>query len=253
MKLLKTVFVNGGLLLSIIFLFSFCNNSQRSKSENSTVDVTVEDEYWKQSLASDSLSWLENWIDDSARTDSAQYKYENGNLKFWTSEGSRERPKVTHKYRNWTTGQYFWRVYVPKMGMYNRASIGAFLYYDGDHELDFEIGSGRKEIRESVNAQEDEVVMYLTSQEFPAHQSIHPIKTDQWYDLSIRLTETEDGKYFLEWIVNDVIMDSVKLEYGPEIEFGIHCSLENIQFMGDVYATQDHYTLFNSVGYKKVD
>lgn len=138
------------------------------------------------------------------------------------------------------------------MGMYNRASVGAFLYRDGDHELDFEIGSGRKEIRDSVNAKDDEVVMYLTSQEFPAHQSIHPIKSERWYNLSIRLSETEDSKYFLEWLVDDKVVDSVKLEYGPEVQFGIHCSLENIQFMGDVYATQDHYCLFESVGFKPI-
>ncbi len=250
------VFLKRYRLLIVLFLFSFtsCNVGVKRANDNPISSATMEQsESWKSNLASDSLSWIENWLDNSARTDSFQYKYENGSLKFWTTKGSRERPKVTHKNRDWATGQYYWRVYIPKMGLYNMASVGAFLYHDGNHELDFEIGSGKKTVRDSVRAQDDEVVMYLTSQEFPPHQSIHPIKVERWYDLSIRLTETEDGKYFLEWIVNDVVIDSVTLEYGPEIKFGIHCSLENIQFIGDIYATQDHYTLFESVGYRSIE
>lgn len=256
MKQYCRVFLKRYRLLVVLFLFSFtsCSVGTKRTNDNPISPATMEQsDSWKSNLASDSLSWIENWLDDSARTDSLQYKHENGSLKFWTAKGSRERPKVTHKNRDWTTGQYYWRVYIPKMGLYNMASVGAFLYHDGNHELDFEIGSGKKTVRDSVRAQDDEVVMYLTSQEFPPHQSIHPIKVERWYDLSIRLTETEDGKYFLEWIVNDVVIDSVTLEYGPEIKFGIHCSLENIQFIGDIYATQDHYTLFESVGYRSIE
>ena len=36
------------------------------------------------------------------------------------------------------SGCYEWRIYVPKFGMNDRASIGAFLYFDDGHELDFE-------------------------------------------------------------------------------------------------------------------
>ncbi|WP_418892637.1 hypothetical protein [Limibacterium fermenti] len=250
---MKKIKFNSSISNLILFLFLFvsCISGGQTNREKTNTEQNEENE-WKTNLASDSVSWAENWIDDSSRTDSTQYKYENGSLRFWTEAESRQRPKITYKNRDFTTGQYFWRVYIPKMGMYERASVGAFLYHDGDHELDFEIGSGRKEVRESVNAQDDEVVMYLTSQEFPAHQSIHPIKTEQWYDLSMKLTETDDTKYFLEWFVNGDLIDSVKLEYGSEVQFGIHCSLENIQFMGDMYATQDHYCLFKSVGLKKL-
>lgn len=212
--------------------------------------MSNEELLWQSNLASDSISWASNWKDNSARTNSIQYRFENGCLRFWTDMGTRQRPKITHKNRDFTSGQYFWRVYVPKMGLYNYASIGAFLYRDGDHELDFEIGSGKKHIRDSVNAQPDEVVLYVTSQEFPAHQSIHPIKTERWYDLSMKLSETDDNKYYLEWFLDGKLLNEVKLEYGPEVKFGIHCSLENIDFIGDVCATQDHYCLFKSVGYK---
>lgn len=219
-----------------------CNDKEKLQIEES----------WETNLASDSLSWVENWIDDSSQTNTIQYKYENGSMRFWTDKGSKQRPKLTHKKRTFTIGQYFWRVYIPAMGMYNRVSVGAFLYRDDSHELDFEIGPGRKEIRDALKTKDDEVVMYLTSQEFPAHQSIHSIKTERWYNLSIRLTTTEDSKYLVEWLVDNKIIDSIKLGYGPEVQFGIHCSLENLQFMGDVYATQDHYCLFKSVGFKPI-
>lgn len=204
---------------------------------------------WEPNLASDSLSWNENWIDDSSRTDSAQYKYENGSMRFWTDKGSRQRPKLTHKTRTFKTGQYFWKVYIPAMGMNQRVSIGAFLYHDGDYEIDFEIGSGRQEKRIEYKARKDELLMYLTSQNYPSHQFIHPIKAEKWYDLSIKLDYTKDNKYHLSWYVNGYLLDSVKLNYGKEIPFGIHCSLENIDFIGDTYSTREHYVLFEKVGF----
>ena len=209
---------------------------------------------WVGNLASDAESWTENWIDDSSGTTSIQYKFENGSLRFWTEKGSKQRPKVMHKNRKiFTTGEYKWKVYIPKMGMYEKISVGAFLYHDGDHELDFEIGSGTKKNREKYQALDDEVLMYLTSQEFPSHQFIHPIKTEAWYDLTIRLTETEDKKYYLEWLVNGYLVDAVKLEYGKEIPFGIHCSLENLEFMGDSYSSREHYALFEKMGFESFD
>lgn len=205
---------------------------------------------WEANLAFDAASWARNWKDDSQRTNGKNlYRFENGSMRFWTEKGSRQRPKLTHRSRNFTFGYYHWRVYIPQMGRNERVSLGAFLYHDDSHELDFEIGSGKAAKRKEHKALDDELLMYLTSQDHPSHQFIHPIKVEKWYDLSMKLTETNDKKYYLEWFVNGNLVDAVKLHYGKEIPFGIHCSLENIDFIGDTYTTREHYALFEGVGF----
>ncbi|EFF57120.1 putative lipoprotein [Bacteroides xylanisolvens SD CC 2a] len=50
------------------------------------------------------------------------------------TNGDRFKVQTTTQFGS---GRYEWRIYVPKFGMNDRASIGAFLYFDDGHELDF--------------------------------------------------------------------------------------------------------------------
>lgn len=205
---------------------------------------------WDGNLGYDFESWKRNWTDASQATHGKTlYEFRDGNIRFWTEAGTGQRPKLKTVTQRYKTGVYSWRVYIPQMEMHKKVSIGAFLYYDDYHEVDFEIGQGKADVRSEYHAKADEVLMYLTSQGNPWHQSIHPIKSERWYDLSMSISETEDQQYLLVWLLDGKEIDRVKLEYGKEIPFGIYCSLENLEFMGDDYSSREHYVLFNKVGF----
>jgi hypothetical protein len=53
------------------------------------------------------------------------------------------------------------------MGVGDMASIGAFLYLDDTQELDFEVGYGRKNTRNELKAEPDDLIVYMTSQKNP--------------------------------------------------------------------------------------
>lgn len=207
---------------------------------------------WDGNLGSDFMSWKKNWEDASQNTDGKTlYEFRGGNLRFWTEAGTLQRPKLKTVKVNYGAGTYRWRVYVPEMGMNEKASVGAFLYHDDTHEVDFEIGSGTAKMRAEYGAKDDEALMFLTSQGNPWHQSIHPIKSECWYDLCMDISIGESKKYRLTWKLNGQEVDSVELGFGKEVSFGIYCSLENLEFMGDRLSTREHYTLFNKVGFVK--
>lgn len=78
-----------------------------------------------------------------------------------------DRIKVHLKDTTYTTGTYSWEIFIPKMKLYEACSIGAFLYSDDKHELDFEIGSGTKKKRTKLMAKKDDLVVYCSSQNNP--------------------------------------------------------------------------------------
>lgn len=215
--------------------------------ENDTIIYSPD---WEGNLASDLKSWMTGWTNASQATEgSVRYEFRDGNLRLWTDSGTYQRPKVRSNSENYRTGTYLWRVYVPAMELNSQVSVGAFLWCDDGHELDFEIGSGQEAVRRQYNAQDDEVLMYLTSQANPWHQSIHPIKSERWYDVAIVITETKDKHYKVRWLLDGKVMDTAIMQYGKKFPFGIYCSLENLKFIGDHPSTREHYTLFNKVGF----
>jgi hypothetical protein len=44
------------------------------------------------------------------------------------------------------------------------ASLGAFIYNNDTHEIDFEVGYGKQTLREQLNAEADDLIVYMTSQ-----------------------------------------------------------------------------------------
>ncbi len=48
---------------------------------------------------------------------------------------------------DYADGTYYWRTYVPAIGPSEQVSIGSWIYHDDHHELDFEVGPGKAEIR----------------------------------------------------------------------------------------------------------
>lgn len=192
---------------------------------------------------------LNEW-EDATQVGNPNYWIENGNLHMFTNANTWERTKVK-SVSSYTTGNYSWRIFVPEMGEGDMASIGAFLYNNDTHELDFEIGYGKETIRQELNAASDDLIVYATSQANPYHSFPSKIKRQQWYTLSIVVALNNKKKYVATWKIDDVVLTSKTLAYGTKSKFKIFCSLENLTFMGDHIPYTQNYTLFDWVGYSE--
>lgn len=107
------------------------------------------------------------------------------------TNGDRFKVQTTTQFGS---GRYEWRVYVPKFGMNDRASIGAFVYFDDTHELDFEICSGTSAARSQHNAGPDDMLCLVSSQANPFFSEYTPIKGDAWHTFVLDL-KLENKKY----------------------------------------------------------
>ncbi len=82
---------------------------------------------------------LNGWVNASQNMNGVvNYTTSDGLLNIFTRANTWDRPKIK-TIETFTNGKYSWRVFVPEMGVGDMASIGAFLYYNDSHELDFEI------------------------------------------------------------------------------------------------------------------
>ena len=194
---------------------------------------------------------LKGWVDGSQNMKKAtNYKINNGNLNIFTRANTWDRPKVRTKDKVYKSGKYAWRVFVTTMGVGDMASIGAFLYYNDTHELDFEIGYGTAVVRKNLDAAYDDLIVYMTSQSNPFKSIPLKIKRNQWYTLEIKLLIV-NGSYQAVWYINNAEVVRLNLEYGESIPFYIYCSVENLTFLGDHIPKQDNYALFDYVEFTK--
>jgi hypothetical protein len=60
------------------------------------------------------------------------------------------------------------------------------------------------------------------------------------------ITHGKDDNYLVTWFVNDRQVKKLQTRFGDEITFTVHCSVENLAFMGDHLPTQENYALFDS-------
>ena len=178
-------------------------------------------------------------------------------LKIFTRPGVEYEGTYGDRFKVQTTtqfgsGRYEWRVYVPKFGMNDRASIGAFLYFDDTHELDFEICSGTAADRAAHNAGPDDMLCLVTSQANPFFSEFTPIKGDAWHTIVIDL-KLENKKYLAEWLVDGKSLKKTLLNFGEEAYFRAISSVENLYGMGDHAATKENYALFDYLEYVPYD
>ena len=136
--------------------------------------------------------------------------------------------------------------------MNDRASIGAFLYFDDGHELDFEICSGTAADRAAHSAGPDDMLCLVTSQANPFFSEFTPIKGDAWHTFVLDL-KLENKKYLAEWSVDGKVLKRAQLDYGEEAYFRAISSVENLYGMGDHAATQENYALFDYLEYVPYD
>ena len=161
------------------------------------------------------------------------------------TNGDRFKVQTTTQFGS---GRYEWRVYVPKFGMNDRASIGAFVYFDDTHELDFEICSGTSAARSQHNAGPDDMLCLVSSQANPFFSEYTPIKGDAWHTFVLDL-KLENKKYLAEWLVDGKTLKRAQLNFGEEAYFRAISSVENLIGMGDHAATQENYALFDYFEY----
>ena len=151
------------------------------------------------------------------------------------------------------SGRYEWRVYVPVFGMNDRTSIGAFVYFDDRHELDFEISSGTSENRGKYGAGPDDMLCLISSQANPFIGETKAIKGNAWHVLVLDL-KLVDGKYYAEWLVDNERIHAQQLDYGEEeANFTSIISVENLMGMGDHAATEYNYAYFDYFEYVPYD
>lgn len=160
-----------------------------------------------------------------------------------------DRVKITTVARDFGVGTYTWVVQVPAMGMNDMASIGAFIYRDDAHELDFEIGSGTAALRKKHGAAPDELLCYCTNQKFPYHTTIFKIKGAATHTLALSLLPRAGGKLLARWSVNGKQLKELATELPADTRFGIHCSVENLKFLGDHQPKRTHTAKFESVSF----
>ncbi|MFV7234029.1 hypothetical protein [Flavobacterium sp. ZB4R12] len=219
------------------------NNPSISKVSYSKISNITYSKIWN-------FDALTEW-EDATQVGNPNYWIENGNLRIFTNPNTWERSKVK-TISSFAAGTYRWNVYIPEMGVGDMASIGAFLYNNNTHELDFEIGYGTQAIRDQLVAEPDDLIVYMTSQGYPFQSVQNKIKRGQWYGLSLELTLTSNGRYNVSWKINDAIMATVRLNYGKNTKFNIYCSVENLQFIGDHIPQSQNYALFDTVEFKGI-
>lgn len=160
-----------------------------------------------------------------------------------------DRVKIATAARDFGLGTYTWRTFVPAMGDNDMASVGAFIYHDDQHELDFEIGSGKAATRRQYGAAQDDVLCYCTNQQFPFDSSIFCIKGDSWHMLTLELSPRSGGRILARWTIDGKQVKELATMLPDTTRFSIHCSVENLKFLGDHQSTRDHRALFSLVSY----
>lgn len=235
-------------LLMVLFLFSCSPDTIDEENETTTV---TNSSLSRNSKTATSILWnfndLIGW-EDATQVGLPNYWTENGNFNVFTNANTWERTKIKTT-TTYSTGTYTWQIFVPAMGEGDMASIGAFLYNNDTHELDFEIGYGKQIIRNELNAATDDLIVYMTSQANPFQSYATKIKRDQWHTFSMELTLNSNRKYQVNWRINGLLASTAQLTYGDKTKFKIFCSLENLTFIGDHIPYTQNHALFDFVEY----
>ncbi len=223
------------ILLSVTFS---CDTTQQNTSKSFNEEFNSQQDFL--------LKW-----ESASQNSPDSYHLENEFLKITTRAQMSDRIKIKTKQTHFGLGSYNWLVYAPVFELHAKCSIGAFIYNDDTHEIDFEIGSGSATTRTQLNAQENDLILYCTSQGNPFSSTKFLIQSEKWYRLKLILSIGENNNYLIKWYLNDVLLKTLQTTINKETTFGIYHSLENLNFMGDFLPTTQNYTYFDSFSYSE--
>jgi len=231
------------LLLPILFLMLNSCNSKEVEELEDTINFT------------DNFTFNLNqyWTDASQNNSPMSYQLENNYLKITTRALTPDRVKVKTVKSHFGLGVYKWRVYAPAFELNAQCSIGAFIYKNDLTEIDFEIGSGTSQLRDELNAQADDLVIYCTSQGQPFSSSQFLLKSEQWHQLKLKLSVGDNNNYKIEWFLNNTLLKTLQTAIPITNLFGIYNSLENLGFIGNQLPTSENYTYFDSFSFEGND
>jgi len=164
-------------------------------------------------------------------------------------------------------GAYEWRVFIPAFTPADaQFAVGAFVYADDAHELDFECGPGTAVARASATLEHlggttgaalaGEMLCYLTSQASPAISTAIALPAATWHTFALGMTPDASAHYAVTWSIDGVDVQTQQLTYGPtdacEMYVGgrkctwqAFISTENLGFLGDTYPTARNDAFFD--------
>ena len=73
------------------------------------------------------------------------------------------------------------------------------------------------------------------------------IESEAWHKLSIEVGYGKNGDYLIKWVVDGKQVKQLQTSFGDDITFTVHCSVENLLFIGDHIPTQENYAIFDYV------
>lgn len=223
-----------------------------SASQPSTAERTAVNHRWDFNSSDEVENDWAYYHQDTASI--TQWRVADGMLQVTTRANTLDRSKVFTAERRYADGIYRWRTFIPDLQPGEQVSIGSWIYHDDHHELDFEVGSGKLEMRQQFGLDPNDsttVLACMTNQDHPFISNYVPIKTG-WHDFELRLElRPEDGNdlYTAVWCIDGKEYQRTDLKFGPEIGFTIQCSVENLRFLGDFPATADHTGLYDHVSF----
>lgn len=211
---------------------SSCNNT----AEDNTITWTAQDifdtwTYFHQDTSSVYSAWMQE-----------------DTLCLETRANTWDRTKM-HSEDRFGAGTYTWMTYIPAFAEGDQTSVGSWIYCDDHHEVDFEVGWGKDESRAEAGCKDGQMVACMTNQDFPFTSSYVAIDPG-WHEFEIRLDDNE-GKYEIHWSIDGVERKTQAVEFGPETEFQVQISVENLKFIGTHIASQDNVGRYQWVKFSK--
>lgn len=171
-----------------------------------------------------------------------------------TRANTYDRAKL-HTDKLYQDGVYTWKTYIPELGKGDQTSIGSWIYCDDRHEVDFEVGYGKEDVRENLHCSENELVACMTNQAFP-FKSEYVAITPGWHEFKIKMDLYDAPRnvtkyYEIHWYIDGVEKQSVKTNFGiQDAAFRIYVSVENLKFIGSHIASRDNVGKFEWVTFE---
>lgn len=229
-------------LINLVPLLLFSCNAIFPKDEMPAAQIFDLTPSFQDDFEGEEINF-DDWYDDSSRRSPANYYLENGSLKIGTRAQTSDRVKLRTFKDSFGLGKYEWRIFVPAINPGDQVSVGAFLYFDDEHEFDFEIGYGQIEDREMYLPKTDELLAFCVSQSGTSKGI--PVLANAWHTFSLELTLNDENNFLVKWLINEEVVKELNTDFGEEITFSAICSVENLSFMGEQLPVSDTYALFD--------
>ena len=184
---------------------------------------------WNYNDLGNSYFTQQNTDGSTGTNPNPKIRFEDGQLKITVRAGSGDRRKLRTDLPA-TTGRYKWRLCLPERDGNSNMSVGAFIYYNDQCEIDFEIAAGKASERTKYKAKNDELLAYMTNQAFPYHSTAVPIKPG-WHTVEIDVSD-KNGKIFLRWFIDGKQVKTLDTTLSSSSRFSVISSVENLGFAG---------------------